>query len=165
MGLDACVYCDCVEKGNLRTPPPYAGLVFVEEDGCPELHSDNIEYSIEFDQWRYRNPCVHNDLCLLHHRLGNMSAISRIRWVVQQITPEPETAFPLLWSRVIYNGTHAGDFLTPEEAITLGEEIQRLLASDLKTHTAEHKNFFNAFLQMLAELVEASRLVNKPISF
>lgn len=170
MGLDACVYCDCVEKGRLRTPPPRADLIYIEGDGSPELRTDDLELSIAFDVWRSGNPCSHEQLCLLHHRLGNMSGIDRIRRIVrqianQQIAKEPETASPLLWTRVIYSGIHAGDFLTPQEAISLGGELVQLKAYDLRQLTPEDQGFVETFLARMDELVKASGSVGKPISF
>lgn len=43
MGLDACVYCDCVERGKLQTLHPYPELLFVTESGRPEVNSDDEE--------------------------------------------------------------------------------------------------------------------------
>lgn len=39
MGLDALVYCDCVEKGRLRIPHPFPKLLYTEENGSPEIKS------------------------------------------------------------------------------------------------------------------------------
>ena len=165
MSLDACVYCDCVEKGNLRTPPPHLYLLRVDEDGAPYVDTDDLTVDMEFDQWQYARPCPHKDFWLVLHHLGNMSCINRIRWCVKQMSADPEADFPLLWTRVIYNGIHASDRLMPEEAVRLGVEIQRLKAGDWGPVAADHGNYLGRFLEMLAELVEASRFVNKPISF
>ncbi len=32
MGLDASVYCDCVETGRLHTPHPLPHLLFIADD-------------------------------------------------------------------------------------------------------------------------------------
>ena len=165
MGLDACVYCDCVEKGRLRTPPPHANLLYIEEDGSPEVRSDDLELCIEFDEWRDNSPCPHDQLCIAAHRLGNMSGIGWIRSVIAQISAEPETAFPVLWTQVIYSGIHAGDFLTPEQAVRLGAELEQIERTDYTKYAAEQLDYFKEFLQMLAELVKASKLVSKPIAF
>ena len=165
MGLDACVYCDCVEKGRLKVPPPHAESLYIEPDGSPELNSDDIALGIEFDVWRNSNPCCHEQLCLLHYRLGNMSGIDRIRRIVQHISAQPEQDFFLLWTRVIYSSIHAGDFLTAEEAVSLGAELQRLRSVDVGPYAGKYGDYFGQFLAMLEELVEVSRLVGKPISF
>ena len=170
MGLDACVYCDCVEKGRLRTPPPRADLIYIESDGSPELRTDDLELSIAFDLWRNNSPCSHDQLCIAAHWLGNMSGIDRIRRTVrqianQQLANEPGTIFPLLWTRVIYSGIHAGDFLTPQEAVQLGDELVQLKAHDLRQLTPEDQEFVESFMAAMNELVEASKAVGKPISF
>ncbi len=170
MGLDACVYCDCVEKGRLRTPPPRPDLLYIEADGSPEIRSDEIKLCIAFDAWRDNSPCPHEQLCLADYHLGNMSGIGRIRRIVrqvanQQIAKEPGAAFPLLWTRVVYSGIHAGDFLTPQETRELGDELIQLKAHDLRQLTLEDRCFAENFLAALTELVEASKAVGKPISF
>ncbi len=165
MGLDACVYCDCVEKGRLRTPPPHVEFLHIADDGAPELLTNDLTIYSEFDEWEHSDPCSHEQLCLLSHRLGNMSGIGWIRMVVEQISAEPETAFPVLWKQVIYSGTHAGDFLTPEEAVRLGAELEQIEHTSYTEYAAEQLSYFKDFLQMLKELVEASQLVDKPISF
>ena len=39
MGLDAVVFCDCVEKNRLKSPHPYPGLLYISPNGSPEIRS------------------------------------------------------------------------------------------------------------------------------
>jgi hypothetical protein len=50
MGLDATVFCDCYEHGDLTRPPPYGELVYVDELGAARLRSEALlEFQNEFD--------------------------------------------------------------------------------------------------------------------
>ena len=70
--------------------------------------------------------------------------------------------FPLLWTRVIYNGIHAGDFLTSEEAIHLGCELQRLQEADLRPIATEHGSYLRRFLEMLTNSLWRHGLSGNP---
>lgn len=165
MGLDACVYCDCVEKGRLTSLPPPPNLLYIEQDGCPLTRADDIESSLVFDAWTRSRPCPHEDFYLVNSRLGNMSDIDFIKSVVKQLSSEPEKEYPILWSKVIYNGIHASDFLLPEQAVTLGAELKRLRLQPLPQLKEGYVAYWLRFVSTLEELVEASRTVGKPISF
>jgi hypothetical protein len=39
MGLDAVVFCDCVEKDRLKSPHPFPRLLYISPNGSPEIHS------------------------------------------------------------------------------------------------------------------------------
>lgn len=41
MGLDAVVFCDCVETKRLEVPHPFPNLLCVESNGSPEITSEN----------------------------------------------------------------------------------------------------------------------------
>ncbi len=73
--------------------------------------------------------------------------------------------FPILWSKVIYNGTHFGDFLTRDDVEGLAGEVQHIQAQEHPELSAEEANHFQRFLNELGELIRASRFVNKPIMF
>ena len=51
MGLDAFVFCDCYEKGELLEPPPRPELVYITETGRLECKSDDSIILEEFDLW------------------------------------------------------------------------------------------------------------------
>lgn len=160
MSLDAHVYCDCYEKGKLSDPPPKGYSLELEEDGSLGYERDPnlIEYGFPWDEWR-RCACEHTDGVLLHHRLGNISLIGLLRLELQR---EPNR-FPILVTKVVYNGSHAGDYLTVEEVRALQRELE--LLGEFKCSTREAQGFMTVFREQMLELVAAAISINKPIVF
>lgn len=165
MGLDAWVWCNCVETGQLVTPHPFPELLIVHESGAPEINSDDIEKVTAHDEWMYGSPCRHEDCTLLHHRIGNMSLVAGLRKAVSDLSDDAAAEYPVLWSEVIYSGIHCGDWLKVEEVKELKTELDRLGSRDLTQIDAEDAQFLRGFLQRIDELIEASLSVNKPIVF
>src|SRR5437660_3911627 len=93
MSLDACVYCDCFEKGRLREPPPVGVSLRVEPDGSLGRERDDgtLESDLAWDQWRERSACEHPGGALLRHHLGNISLIGFLR---SQSCSEIDHGFP-----------------------------------------------------------------------
>lgn len=60
MSLDACVYCDCLEKGRLKNLLPPATLVKVEVNGFPSLERNGVTVWDDVE-------CEHKFGCLVHH--------------------------------------------------------------------------------------------------
>src|SRR5438874_462618 len=110
MSLDAAVYCDCMERGRLRTLPHPDWRVYVDESGARFGRTDDLEVGLAFDRWD-ADACEHEDGTLLHHWLGNIAGISLIRDTLSQF---PER-FSLILSKVVYNGTHCGDYLSVDQ--------------------------------------------------
>lgn len=165
MGLDAWVYCDCVDRGRLASPHPFPDLLFIDEDGGPEIRSDDLEMQIAHDRWQAISACCHTDCILVRHYLGNIARVEHLRRNVSDLASDPETDYPVIWSRVIYNGTHCGDRLNREQVEALESEVQRLRSrlAGAKGDTDEAR--LGYFLTQLVELIEASRLTGKPICF
>lgn len=163
MGLNAAVYCDDVERGNLRIPHPLPHLLFIDEIGCPSISSDNPQDALLHDQWEAQRPCQHENFFLVEHWLGNAWLISRIHEIVERISSNPSVEFPILCTKVIYSGVHSGDHLNVEEVLQLDGEINRL--RKVESVTGEERAHFDDFLTKLEELVRASLSVKKPISF
>ena len=105
MGLDATVYCNCFEVGRVKEPPPCT--VVVAADGSLDCKSDDLDTDLSFAKWLL-HACEHANGVLLHHRLGNMALVGLVRSELRQ----DELKFPVLLTKVLYNGTHAGDYLT-----------------------------------------------------
>src|SRR4051794_1580466 len=106
MGLDVMVYCDCYEKGKLRTPLPQPELVYTDASGQMCLQGEDPRADQHrFDAWQ-QEACEHGPLgWLVSHGLGNVARSGLLRELLSQ-TPD---LFPLLLEKVLYNGTHCGD--------------------------------------------------------
>ncbi len=159
MGLDAHVYCDCFERGRLRTPPRTAWDVYVDEHGGCAPRTKDTDEQIAFDRWRNSHACEHQDGWLLHHRLGNIALIGLFR---QLLNPHADR-LPVVVHKIIYSGTHCGDRLDTADVEKLSMELTALAT----IHAPRRKDeaFLRDFEQQLRELVAASRSVGKPIVF
>jgi hypothetical protein len=175
MGLDAHVYCDCYEKGLLRSLLPHPEYFWVDEDGCliwtnPDckqvtyLPKGNpawqacMDEIVSFDRWR-SDACEHGDGILVHHRIGNGALVSILREELKREAAQ----FPLILGRVIYSGTHSGDRLSLDVVPQLELELDPL--AKLAGSTPERGLFLRDFHQQLLELIHASHSVGKPICF
>lgn len=161
MGLDATIYCDCFEKGRLRCAPPNGGKLRVDPDGslCRPECSGRIEDDIAFDRWLRDSTCAHPTGVLLHHRLGNIDSIALLRSALGR----DARRFPILLGKVIYDGTHCGDFIPVSDLPALREEVGRLPA--LQNSRDDSSEFVAQFAVQMGELVETALTVQKPISF
>jgi hypothetical protein len=69
----------------------------------------------------------------------------------------------MILQKVIYDGTHAGDFIGAAELALLFEEVQRL--SSFRCRDNESVEFVERFTKQMRELVETATAIQKPISF
>jgi hypothetical protein len=161
MGLDAFVYCDCYEKGLLREPPPAGVTLCVEPDGLlGRVQTDtSLEADMEWDQWRSMRACKHEGGILLSHRLGNISLIGLLRNELQ----EHADTFPILVHKVLYSGSHTGDFLPADQIPALQHELD--LLATFKCKSRESDKFVAQFREQMAELAATAQSINKPIAF
>jgi hypothetical protein len=161
MGLDAFVFCDCFEKGRLLNPPPAGVSLRVEPDGSLGRESDDgsLAGDLIWDEWRESLACEHSSGMLLRHRLGNISLIGLLR---SELKREP-TRFPILLQKVVYSGSHGGDYLPVDVVRNLEVELQDL--AHFKCSSKESDEFMSSFRLQMLELVAASLSVLKPIAF
>lgn len=163
MSLNAVVYCDCIEKGRVTIPHPRPDLLFIDEKGAPDISStDPLEIEAH-DRWESLRPCQHEHFWLIEHWLGNVSLIGSIRALLQQYSSDPAGEYPVLWSKVIYDGSHSGDFLTVDAVRELSDEMDRL--SSVEHLPTSDTSPLVELLRKLDDLARASQSVNKPISF
>lgn len=158
MGLDARVYCDCFEQGRLRTAPSIEWRVFVDDSGMRVAHTESLEADMAFDEWTF-SACEHPSGVLLHHRIGNIAAVS---WIRAALAQQP-TLFSFLLSKVVYNGIHAGDSIGTAQLAILSCELQAL--SKFRAEDALSESLIRHFERQMQELVETALRVNKPIVF
>ena len=74
MGLEAVVFCDCLERGKLKSPHPFPELVYVAPNGAPEIHSKNDREIEQHDDWM-ESACRHESMMIDGCRLGSAGGI------------------------------------------------------------------------------------------
>ena len=86
----------------------------------------NLKLWLKHDKW-YRDRVLTRDTWL-RSAWGNIASVAYVRAFVEENSP---TSFPLL-ERVVYSGTHSGDWVAVSEAAQLLTETRRLqdLTSD-----------------------------------
>lgn len=161
MGLDACVYCDCYEKGRLLTPPPEGMSLKIGPDGGLErqIPGDSLELDLAFDEWRNFHACGHQGGVFIHHRLGNMGLVALLLSELQK----ERYRYPILCERVVYSGAHSGDFLAMEIIPALQRELD--LLAGFKCGTRKSDEFMADFRTQMGELAAAALFLGKPIAF
>ncbi|HEY3965846.1 MAG TPA: hypothetical protein VGM05_14905 [Planctomycetaceae bacterium] len=159
MGLDAVVYCDCLETGRLRELPPPGCEPIVSRDGSLNCRSNELNDQLAFDQWLQSRACEHENGVLLHHFLGNIATVAALRTELQRLPAQ----FPIMLTKVIYNGVHAGDCLDASQIAGLKSEI--LALSDFHGSTPDTDQLLRHFESQMVALVECAQRISKPISF
>ena len=159
MGIDAFVWCDCFERGHLRSPPPPGCSLSVSDDGGLLCGSDDLEVQIAFDRWRQSDACEHEGGFLVVHRIGNIALIASLR---AELGRRPDK-FPVTLSRVICDGTHCGDFIPAADLPRLASEVESL--ADLYCDEPDMEQCMREFAVQMRELVCAALLVGKPLVF
>ena len=159
MGLDAKVYCNCFEIGRLKQLPPEPALVYVCPDGSLNCRNEDLEVLLEFDEWLRGSACEHKDGVLLHYRIGNIALVGLLR---EELKREA-TRFPVLLEKVLYNGVHAGDYLSLDMILKLQSESKELAKFAVSDKTSQ--GFVGEFEKQMQGLVDAALSVRKPISF
>jgi hypothetical protein len=159
MGLDAVVYCNCFETGRINSAPKPEWDTRVHPDGQRDVGENmTLEQMMEFDDWS-RTACEHPNGILVHHRLGNISAIGELR----QALGRNADAFPIILSKVIYSGSHGGDHLEVFEVELLKRELEPL--TELHTTDPDDEPFLRHFEHQLRDLIDWALRTKKPISF
>lgn len=158
MSLDARVRCTCIRDGKAEPHPLPDRLVF-DENGDPYLSGDPTDDELEaHDKW-LTGSCEHGGY-LLTVFLGNIGFVRRLRELVTHMQGKPGPQFPTLLKRVIYDGTHTGDWITSEKAKQLLQEVDIILHSrDILSET-ELEFFTN-----VRNLCQASIETGSPIAF
>ena len=165
MGLDAFVFCDCVEKKRLKTAHLFPKLLVIRRDGEPGIRSTDSKKQELHDRWMEKRACRHEQCMVAGNCLGNAGWISLLLTEINEISRKLGKEFPVLRDQVIYCGTHTGDYLRLKDVKRLEKEIKFLRAQDLKEMKVRDVEGMNEFLSKLEILVEASLKARKPIAF
>ncbi|MCP4392808.1 MAG: hypothetical protein GY804_00815 [Alphaproteobacteria bacterium] len=152
MGLDASVNCSCFRKGVVVSTPPHSSKVYIDDEGFVNLRSDDLDELTKFDSWRI-NACKHEDMCAVHHYIGNSTRIRGLRSEICSLVRE-ET-IPIIMGKVLYSSIHAGDYLTTEDMYLLQSEIELLL---LESEKSNYKGLERCmiFIKQMTELIDAA---------
>jgi hypothetical protein len=155
MGLNASVHCSCIKEGKVP-PHPYPELLAFDATGEPTLKGDretNLKCWLEHDKW-HRDSCPHSGY-LVEKRLGNVASVTYVRGILENNSPN---SFSLLLERVVYSGTHSGDWIAASDAPQLLTETRKLQSLTSDPAIVQ-------FVSGVIELAEASVATGNPIVF
>jgi len=158
MALDGFVRCTCIRDGKAK-PHPFPDRLAFDDSGQPILSDDATEDEWEaHDKW-LGDSCEHEGF-LLALFLGNITRVQNLRAFLTHLQGKPGPRFPILLEKVLYDGTHTGDWLSSKVAARLLKEVDTVLhSSDILADS--EKEFFNNMKQ----LCEASIATGNPIMF
>ena len=143
MGLTARVYTN---KNKL-----------LSEIQSSETHVDDETGEIFFDDPTRAPP--ESELVALEKRLGNVALIHSLAEEIRSVVPTKSESF--LLDRVLYNGSHSGDFIQVTELDALRREIISVVDLTEGHGTKE----LGRFLEDLSELTRMSEEQRNPIVF
>jgi hypothetical protein len=127
MGLDAYVRCTCIRNGRAK-PHPFPDRLTLDETAEPVLMGDPSEEDwLVHDRW-FADSCEHSGY-LVSERLGNISMASHLREFFRSLEGTPGPRFPVLLKKVLYDGTHSGDWIPSEQTVDLLKEVDTVLHS------------------------------------
>jgi hypothetical protein len=159
MGLDACVYCNCFEAGNLREEPPPDWNIAVAENGRLVCGSAEPEVVLAFEQWVYNRACEHVFGRLVQRRLGNIALLAGLSAELKREAHR----FPLLLSKVLASGIHTGDYLPVDVVWAMQPELAALRS--FRCTDPQFQPWLRVFATQMSELADWALKVRKPIAF
>ena len=143
MGLDACVYKN---KANLPFDVEALGASFDPATG--EYFFEDVELDRKYPHEMFK---------AASKRLGNIASIASIREVLATVLENNS----VVMSKIVYSGTHAGDFL-PLDLIAKLESEFIVIDKYLEKHDSM---LVSQFVTDMRELVLAARREGNPIVF
>jgi hypothetical protein len=158
MALDAFVRCTCIRDGKAK-PHPFPDRLTFDEAGDPMLTGDPTDDEWEaHDHWLSES-CEHEGF-ILSFFLGNITKVGNLRSFLRGLQGKPGPRFPILLEKVLYDGTHTGDWIPIKESPALLKEVNTVLHSSDILAESEKEFFTNMKL-----LCEASIATGNPIMF
>lgn len=159
MALDAYVRCSCIREGKAKKPHPLPGRLVWDEMNAPSLNGEPDDDDWEaHDAW-VQEACEHEGF-LVSEFLGNITRVKNVRDFLKGLQGSPGPKFSILLKRVVYDGTHTGDFVPVKLTPALLKEVNLVLASS-DILTQGEKEFFES----MKRLCEASVETGNPIAF
>ena len=158
MSLDGFVRCTCIRDGKAK-PHPFPDRLTFDESNTPSLTGDPPDEELEaHDEW-FADSCEHGGY-LLSLFLGNITRVKNLRGFLRGLQGKPGPRFPILLEKVLYNGTHTGDWIPRDETPALLEEVDTVLHSRDILASSEKEFFEN-----MKQLCDASIATGNPILF
>jgi len=159
MSLDAYVRCSCIRDGKARKPHPFPDRFIWDESNAPSLTGDPDQDEWDaHDKW-VQQACEHEGY-LASEFLGNITRVRNVREFVRGLQGNPGPKFPILLKKVVYDGTHTGDWVPAQETPELLKEVNLVLqSSDILTQGEQE------FFEAMKRLCEASLATGNPIGF
>ena len=159
MSLDAYVRCSCIRDGKARKPHPSPDRFTWDESSAPSLTGDPDQAEWDaHDKW-VQEACEHEGYQVSEF-LGNITRIRNVREFVRGLQGNPGPKFPILLKKVVYDGTHTGDWVPAKETPELLKEVNLVLqSSDILTQGEQE------FFESMKRLCEASIESRNPIGF
>jgi hypothetical protein len=159
MSLDAYVRCTCIRDRKVKKPHPLPDRLMFDESGAPSLSGDpDDEEWAAHDRW-VQESCEHQGF-LVSEFLGNITRVKNVRDFLKGLQGEPGPKFSVLLKKVVYDGTHTGDWLPIKQTPALLKEVDLVLGSK-DILTPGEKEFFES----MKRLCEASVATGNPIGF
>jgi hypothetical protein len=136
MSLDPFVRCSCIRDGRAKAHPFPEGFTW-DEAGSPSLSGDPTEEEGEaHDRWVQESR--EHEGYLVSESLGSITRAKNVREFLRGLQGEPGPKFPILLKKVVYDGTHTGDWLPVKESLALLREVDLVLgSSDILTEGRE----------------------------
>ena len=145
MGLDATVY---VHRDHLP---------FDVDDSQARVDEETGE--VFFDDPALEPPGV--EFVALAKRLGNIDMIHYLAKKIKDVLDDASASEPLLLKKVLYSGSHCGDWIGLEDLARLREEIVSVLSLTEGHRSAE----LQTFLDDMRELADRAEEEGNPIVF
>ena len=159
MSLDGYVRCTCIREGKVKNRHPLPDRLTWDETGAPSLSGDPDDEEWEAHDTWVQNACEHQGF-IASEFLGNINRIRNVREFLKGLQGDPGPKFPILLKKVVYDGTHTGDFLPAKQTPALVKEVDLVLGSkDILTQGERE------FFESMRRLCEASLATGNPIGF
>jgi hypothetical protein len=158
MRLHAYVFCDCLEQGRLKRPPPNPEIVGFLRNGDLGYFRASPEQHAAFVAWR-RHACRHPEGVVTGGQLGHRLP----RQVLHRAMSPHSRAFPLFIRKVLGCKPHTRySHLTLKQVEKLQVELVRLKNFHLADRKTERE--LRCYYGQMRQLVRAALKFHKPIA-